>query len=147
VDLEAPIASLMAPVLRTEDDTGVVGDNATSNTTLTFSSADSGQKDPSATIALVHDVNGNGIFDPDVDVVLATESNAGPDWTLEASLANGSHRLGLIQYDAAGNVSVMSPTAEITIGSDDFAAGGFSATSATAPDASFAVGMTSGINE
>src|SRR5690606_32970249 len=28
-----------------------------------------------------------------------------------------------------------------------FAAGGFSATSATAPDASFAVGMTSGINE
>src|SRR5690606_29078020 len=57
VDLVAPAASTLAPVLAPTDDTGVLGDNVTTRQNITFSSDDSGQKDSSATILLVHDVN------------------------------------------------------------------------------------------
>ncbi|MFA7456395.1 MAG: Ig-like domain-containing protein, partial [Micavibrio sp.] len=149
IDVTAPSSGLLSPALRPLNDTGVIGDNITRDTSLLFTSADSGLKDANSTIVLIHDVNGNGIFEHGIDVILATDSNAGTSWSLSSSVsADTSYNLGLIQYDAAGNFSRLSPTVQIDIVSaDDHKTGSFTATSSSTIYNYYTAGMGTGIGE
>jgi hypothetical protein len=146
VDVSAPPSGLLAPVLAPAYDTGTIGDNVTKTQNITFSSTDSGEKDASSSVLLVHDVNGNGIFDAGIDIVLAEAATPGAAWSLSASLAYGTWSLGFLQVDAAGNYSRLSPTTNISVyAADDHEAGDFTGSSPMSTT-SYHVGMGSGIN-
>ena len=123
VDTTAPvIAGLTAPVLIAAFDTGVLGDNITTTTTaITFTSANSGSGEAGATMLLINDMDLDGKYSEGVDTVLAmTTVAAGGGWSLStAGQAVGSYHLGLLQVDAAGNRSAMTPTTQLGVVSAD----------------------------
>lgn len=72
-------------------------------------------KDADATVALINDVNHDGVYEQGVDKVLAVADNSGTTATLSATLTAGQHyNLGLVQYDVAGNYSRLSNTVSYT---------------------------------
>jgi hypothetical protein len=145
VDHIAPVATTLAPVLAAAYDTGVLGDNVTTTQIITFSSNESGLKDPSSTILLVNDVNRNGIFDVN-DVILGMDASSSDTWSITKMLPQGQYSLAFVQVDAAGNYSRMTPTTNISIyASDDHRAGNFQGVSPSAAG-NLHVGMAVGIS-
>ncbi|OZG42284.1 hypothetical protein CAK78_08725, partial [Aeromonas sp. A35_P] len=119
VDLSAPNAISKAPILVSTDDTGVIGDNRTTATNITFT-GNGGEA--GAGIALVHDVNGDGVYQAGIDRLLMTGSVASDgSWSLAYNgfAANNAYHLGTIQWDTAGNLSNLSKTNEIFISARD----------------------------
>lgn len=147
VDIDAPIAGTLAPVLTA--DTGVLGDSVTASLSLGFTSALSGLKEAGSTIQLIHDVNNNGIYEQGLDQVLAIDSSSGTSWSLSTSILRGAtYNLGFVQYDAAGNYSRLSPTTEVlSVNTDIFGVGLFGGTSNTGSSVNDAAGIGVGIDQ
>ena len=97
--------------LATVDDTGSSStDNVTKLTTgLTFT----GTGVTGSVVTLFDDANGNGVVDAGES--LGTATVAGGTWSIDASLAAGSHSPKAVQMDAAGNVSVASAALPVTV--------------------------------
>ncbi|MBS1175320.1 MAG: type 1 secretion target domain-containng protein [Burkholderiaceae bacterium] len=95
VDTVAPSPTLTQPVAPA----------VTTSTSFTFTSAQSGAAESSATVALIEDINHNGIYDEGIDKVLSTTAAATDgSWSLTSpTLAAGVHDLALMEWDAAGN--------------------------------------------
>ena len=106
--------------LAAADDTGALStDNITKNTSaLTIS----GSGENGATVTLFDDANNNGMVDAGES--LGTTTVAGGTFSLDVSLAAGTHNVRAIQTDVAGNVSAASTTHALDITVD---------TTATAP--------------
>ncbi|MHC8397992.1 beta strand repeat-containing protein [Pseudomonas sp. MDT1-17] len=125
VDSTAPlITSLIAPVLTSAFDTGVVGDNITTTTTaITFSSATSGLGEVGSTLVLINDIDNDGIYSQGIDSILAmTTVAAGGSWSLStAGQAVGSYHLAFMGVDAAGNRSLQSSVSHLRVVSSDLA--------------------------
>jgi len=117
VDTVAPVQSLLAPQLGSAYDSGVVGDHVTTNTSLTFTSAQSRTGSAGDSVVLVNDVNNDGVYSEGIDSVLGSATVAADgSWSLSTSgLATGSYRLALMQVDAAGNRSRLSGSTEVDV--------------------------------
>ncbi|MBB6155241.1 5-methylcytosine-specific restriction endonuclease McrA [Pseudomonas sp. JAI115] len=122
IDITAPsIAALLAPVLTSAFDSGVVGDNITTNTSITFTSATSGLGEVGSTIVLVNDVDNDGVYSQGIDTILgSTTVAAGGAWSLSTSgLAVGGYHLVFMGVDTAGNRSVLTANTHLrVVGSD-----------------------------
>ncbi|WP_166294186.1 Ig-like domain-containing protein [Bradyrhizobium sp. 2S1] len=104
--------------LAAADDTGALNtDNITKNTSgLTIS----GSGETGATVTLFDDANNNGVVDAGES--LGSTSVSGGTFTLDVSLAAGTHNVRAIQTDLAGNVSAASTTHALDITVDTTAA-------------------------
>ncbi|MBK5540631.1 Ig-like domain repeat protein [Pseudomonas sp. TH07] len=117
VDTVAPVQSLLAPALGSAYDSGVPGDHVTTNTSMTFTSAQSHTGSAGDTVLLVNDVNNDGVYSEGIDSLIGSATVAADgSWSLSASgLATGSYHLALMQVDAAGNRSRLSATTEVDV--------------------------------
>ncbi|MEJ0040397.1 MAG: Ig-like domain-containing protein [Gammaproteobacteria bacterium] len=125
VDAVAPVQGLLAPVLTSAYDSGVLGDHITTNTSITFSSSNSRNGEAGASLVLVNDVNKDGVYSEGIDSIVGTTTvAANGTWSIAAAgLTAGSYRLGFMQVDAAGNRSRLSGITEVdVIGANDHAA-------------------------
>jgi hypothetical protein len=97
--------------LAAADDTGTLNsDNITKNTSaLTIS----GSGENGAAVTLFDDANNNGLVDGGES--LGTITVAGGAFTLDVSLAAGTHNIRAIQTDVAGNASAASTTHALDI--------------------------------
>ncbi|WP_210333757.1 Ig-like domain-containing protein, partial [Mesorhizobium sangaii] len=110
VDTTAPVTPT-ALDLAAADDTGSSStDNITKNTSaLTIS----GSGENGATVTLFDDANNNGIVDGGESLGTATVS--GGAFSLDVSLAQGTHNVRAIQTDVAGNASAASTSGALSI--------------------------------
>ncbi|WP_414926926.1 Ig-like domain-containing protein, partial [Pseudomonas zeae] len=120
IDTTAPsIATLLAPVLPLAFDTGVVGDNITVATAsnIPFSNVTHGLAEANSTIALVNDVDNDGIYSQGIDnIISATNASATGTWSTNMSAATiGSYHLAFMVVDAAGNRSLLTPTTHLRV--------------------------------
>jgi hypothetical protein len=121
VDTTAPlITGLVAPVLTSGFDSGVIGDKITTFTNITFSSATSGTApgtEVGSTLVLVNDRDNDGQYSQGIDAILGMATvGAGGTWSVASgTLAAGSYHLGLMLVDAAGNRSAMTATNQIAV--------------------------------
>ena len=118
VDLLAPVLGLSAPGLANAATIDSDGDRTIAPGTAVFSSAVSGTAEVGTTVALINDVNHDGIYTEGVDVVLGTAVvGAGGTWTISVALGASadSYRLGYVVWDAAGNQSRMSGTTQLDV--------------------------------
>ncbi|EPL05345.1 Ig-like domain-containing protein [Pseudomonas sp. CF161] len=117
VDTVAPVQSLLAPQLASAYDSGVLGDHVTTNTAMTFTSAQSHIGSAGDTVVLVNDVNNDGVYSEGIDSVLGSATVAADgSWSLSTSgMAIGAYHLALMQVDAAGNRSRLSASTEVDV--------------------------------
>ncbi|WP_434279225.1 Ig-like domain-containing protein [Acinetobacter sp. CE-15] len=117
VDLVAPVMSLTAPDLANAASIDSDGDkNILASNTLNFSSAIDGTAEVGSTVALIVDINGDGIYTEGVDrVISSTLIGAGGNWNMAVNLTSGSYHLGYVVWDAAGNRSLLSATTQFDI--------------------------------
>ncbi|QZI68267.1 FG-GAP-like repeat-containing protein [Pseudomonas protegens] len=117
VDTTAPLQNLLMPTLGSAFDSGVLGDHVTTNTSMTFTSAQSRTGSAGDSVLLINDINNDGVYSEGIDSVLASATvAANGSWSLSASgLAVGSYHLGFMQVDAAGNRSRLSLTSEVDV--------------------------------
>ncbi|MGE0097565.1 MAG: beta strand repeat-containing protein [Hydrogenophaga sp.] len=100
-----------APDLAAEDDSGVSDtDNITTYTTgLSFS----GTAQEGVTVSLFVDVNNNGVMN--MGELLGTGVATGGNYSIDTSLALGSHKVRAIAIDLEGNVSAASGTTVVKV--------------------------------
>ncbi|CAA2101397.1 Ig-like domain-containing protein [Variovorax paradoxus] len=118
VDLVAPTLSLTAPALANAAAIDADGDRTIAAGTAVFGSATNGTAEVGTTVALINDVNHDGIYTEGVDVVLGTAVvGAGGAWSISTGLttAVGSYHLGYVVWDAAGNQSRMTSTTQVDV--------------------------------
>jgi len=118
VDLVAPTLTLTAPALANAAAIDADGDRTIAAGTAVFSSAVSGTAEVGTTVALINDVNHDGIYTEGVDVVLgSTVVGAGGTWSISAALGTGggAYHLGYVVWDAAGNQSRLSATTQVDV--------------------------------
>jgi large repetitive protein len=111
IDIEAPKQITLRPSLGT--DTGVTGDGITSNLAQWAMSSGAAAYgfEAGARIALVDDVNKNGVFELGVDTILDVETSGTLlNWS---GVAGKEYNLGYVQWDKAGNISRMSETTQV----------------------------------
>nr|WP_174506177.1 Ig-like domain-containing protein [Acinetobacter sp. Marseille-Q1620] len=102
IDLTGPNAISVQPKLAALLDT---------KTTYTFSSSQYGTAEPGTKIALINDVNNNGMWQEGLDKVIAYAIvDANGQWTISTKLPAGDLTLGFMVWDKAGNISDLSPT-------------------------------------
>ena len=127
IDVTAPIQDLKAPQLEASSDTGVQGDGVTSAKMLTFNSKNNNPIVPSELLTLIDDVNNDGVYSEGIDEVinfymerLNDQTDPEGSWRFEVKdLGAGTHHLGLLLVDPAGNRSKLSATTEITVVAND----------------------------
>jgi hypothetical protein len=102
----APPATLAAPALFAESDTGVAGDGITSSAVIHGSGAQGG-----ATVSL-YNVSGS-------DTIGTTQADSDGNWTftMDGEHFQGSYSVTATQKDSAGNESAKSPALSLTIDS------------------------------
>jgi hypothetical protein len=118
VDLSAPVPSLSAPDFVNAAAIDSDGDKTIAAGTAVFGSTVDGTVEAGATVALINDVNHDGIYTEGVDVVLGTAvAGAGGAWTISAALAASAspYHLGYVVWDAAGNRTGLSATSEVDV--------------------------------
>ncbi|PZV35942.1 beta strand repeat-containing protein, partial [Mesorhizobium kowhaii] len=132
VDTTAPAAPTALDLAAVDDTGSLSTDNITKNTSaLTIS----GSGENGATVTLFDDANNNGIVDGGES--LGTTTVSGVAFSLDVSLAQGTHNVRAIQTDVAGNASAAStshalditvdttnPSTTLTIGSGRSSASG-----------------------
>ncbi|MBI0424986.1 VCBS repeat-containing protein, partial [Acinetobacter sp. ACIN00229] len=100
IDLTSPTGITTAPN---------VPDVTTISTSYTFNSATYGVLEAGTTIALVNDVNNNGMWQEGQDKVVASAVvAANGSWTITTTLPAGALNLAFLVWDVAGNVSSIS---------------------------------------
>ncbi|MFQ8413261.1 beta strand repeat-containing protein [Pseudomonas ogarae] len=117
VDLVAPALGLTSPdfsnaaTVDSDNDKTIV-----SSATPSFSSTVDGTAEAGVTVALVNDVNNDGVYTEGVDTILTstTASGAGA-WTMSATLAVGEYHLGYVLWDAAGNRTHLTATTQVDV--------------------------------
>ncbi len=120
IDIEAPKRITLRPTLST--DNGVAGDGITTNLAQVAISAGAASYgfEAGARVALVDDVNNNGVFELGVDTILDVEtSGTALNWT---GVVGQEYHLGYVQWDKAGNISRMSETTQVNFVSQHQAA-------------------------
>ncbi|KAF1018350.1 MAG: hypothetical protein GAK29_04277 [Acinetobacter bereziniae] len=117
IDLTAPAMSLTTPDLANAAIVDADGDKTIlASSTLTFNSATDGTAEIGSNVAMIYDVNGDGIYTEGVDRVVGSALvGAGGSWNMSFSLATGSYQLGYVVWDAAGNRSRLSGTTEYDV--------------------------------
>ncbi|MGY2297297.1 beta strand repeat-containing protein [Pseudomonas yamanorum] len=117
VDVTAPIQSLLAPVLTSTYDSGVAGDSITTQTAVTFTSANSRKAEAGATVVLINDVNNDAVYSEGIDSILGTAvAAADGSWSISATgLATGTYHLAFMQVDAAGNRTKLSSVTDVSV--------------------------------
>ncbi|MDF0604699.1 Ig-like domain-containing protein [Neisseriaceae bacterium TC5R-5] len=117
----APVQSLLAPILALAYDSAIAGDYITTNTSFTFNSSQNRVATAGNTIALINDINRDGIYSEGIDSILSSSTvAANGSWSLNASgLSSGSYNLAFMQFDTAGNRSSLSASKELDIVSAD----------------------------
>ncbi|MBF0160366.1 MAG: hypothetical protein HQL58_12680 [Magnetococcales bacterium] len=112
IDTTAPAAAPSAPVLDTDDDSGVRDNITTKSKGLNFS----GTADIGAMVTLFEDKNKNKKQDSaEKALATVTAGNDGRWRTGDLALALGAHSLYAFQSDVAGNASVSSAVLTLTI--------------------------------
>ena len=122
VDTSAPsTAALMAPVVAAAYDTGVLGDNITTTATIFFASGAS-VTESGVQIALVNDINNNGVYEEGLDYILsAAVVSANGSWSVNTGArAVGGYHLGYMLVDQAGNRSNLTATTHLRVVGSDF---------------------------
>lgn len=100
LDLTTPDNIQQAPI--------VVGQVSVTNTYV-FNSVMYGLLKAGTTIALVNDVNNNGMWQEGIDKIIAkTLVNSDGSWSLMTALPAGALNLAFMSWDLAGNVSRIS---------------------------------------
>ncbi|MBJ8506864.1 VCBS repeat-containing protein, partial [Acinetobacter seifertii] len=108
VDTLAPALTLTQPVASA----------VTTSTSLTFTSAQSGTAEANSKVALVNDINHNGVYDEGIDVVLSTTTAAANgSWTLTSpTLAkNNIYNFAFMEWDAVGNRTRLTQVTEVDV--------------------------------
>lgn len=101
----------------------IVSGQVTPTNTYTFNSATYGTLKPGTIIALVNDVNNNGMWQEGIDRVIAKAVvNANGSWSLTTTLPKGALNLAFMTWDVAGNLSRISDVTHVSVKDPD---GGF----------------------
>ncbi len=127
VDPTAPAAPTGLDLAAADDSGDSNSDDVTGNASaLTVS----GAGETGSTVTLFDDLDNDGIQDAG-EATLATATVAGASFTADIALAAGTHHVGAVQTDAAGNVSAGAARLDITV-------------DATAPSAPGALDLAAG---
>ncbi|MFV5515362.1 Ig-like domain-containing protein [Acinetobacter gerneri] len=95
-----------------------VASQIVSGVKYTFTSAEYGLAEPGTKIALVNDVNNNGMWQEGIDTVVSYATvDANGQWSITTNIPKGDQNLAFLVWDKAGNVSTLSPITHVT--SDD----------------------------
>ncbi|WP_456049104.1 beta strand repeat-containing protein [Acinetobacter larvae] len=109
IDVTTPDAPTLAPIVPTQTN------NVASNT---FNHTVYGVLEAGTTVALVNDVNKNGMWQEGIDTVIASTvvANDGT-WSFNTELPSGALNLAFMVWDKAGNISRLSPITHTGVGS------------------------------
>ncbi|WP_213062690.1 beta strand repeat-containing protein [Acinetobacter populi] len=109
IDLTSPDGIVNAPI---------VDSVTTISTSYTFTSAIYGALEAGTTIALINDVNNNGMWQEGLDKVIASAVVAADgSWTITTTLPAGALNLAFLVWDSAGNVSSISSVSSVGVAS------------------------------
>ncbi|WP_151808151.1 Ig-like domain-containing protein, partial [Acinetobacter ursingii] len=90
------------------------------NKSYIFDSTKYGKAEAGSTIALINDVNNNGMWQEGLDKVIATAIvNADGTWSITTTLPAGALNVGFVVWDAAGNNSAMGSTVSTGVASTE----------------------------
>ncbi|KAF5272491.1 hypothetical protein FQR65_LT17367 [Abscondita terminalis] len=116
VDLIAPSMTLSNPDFANAGSIDADGDKTILAGTAQFSSSVDGTAEVGSVVALINDINNDGIYTEGVDSVLNVATvAAGGTWNMSLSLTAGQYHLGYVIWDAAGNRSRLSMTSDIDV--------------------------------
>ncbi|AOA59320.1 hypothetical protein BFG52_13780 [Acinetobacter larvae] len=109
IDVTSPDAPTIAPVIDTQTDSSVSNN---------FSHSTYGLLEAGTTIALINDVNNNGMWQEGIDTVIASAIvNSDGTWSIDTTLPDGALNLAFMVWDKAGNISSLSPITHTGVGS------------------------------
>ena len=109
VDVTSPDAITVRPDIESVTDIGK---------SYTFDSTKYGKAEAGSTIALINDVNNNGMWQEGLDKVIATATvNADGTWSITTTLPAGALNVGFVVWDAAGNTSNIGSTTSTGVAS------------------------------
>ncbi|WP_215903462.1 Ig-like domain-containing protein [Acinetobacter bereziniae] len=115
-DLTAPSMTLSNPDFANAGSIDADGDKTILAGTAQFNSSVDGTAEVGSVVALINDINNDGIYTEGVDSVLNVATvAAGGTWNMSLSLTAGQYHLGYVIWDAAGNRSRLSMTSDIDV--------------------------------
>jgi hypothetical protein len=116
VDLIAPSMTLSNPDFANPGTIDADGDKTILAGAVQFNSSVDGTAEVGSVVALINDINNDGIYTEGVDSVLNVATvAAGGTWNMSLSLTAGQYHLGYVIWDAAGNRSRLSMTSDVDV--------------------------------